>query len=149
MNGLPCNYLKPAGKPFKGRNRPARTKPRAKSKKQRERDKIYAKLRKQLLFERPICEAWLQENGYVQVSFAGEESMFCKGKVEYRFSHLMFKGALRSEECHHKRGRGRYYLDYSTFMAVSASWHRWITDHGAEAEAKGWLDPRRNSRKAV
>jgi hypothetical protein len=60
-NGLDCNYLRTAGKPYKGKNKPARKKIRQVSKKKREELKIYAKLRKEFLDKRPRCEVCFQE----------------------------------------------------------------------------------------
>lgn len=142
-DGTDKNYfLNPARKcknRFHGKNKPKpRTRLRSKSKKMRERDKIYIKLRAKLLKERPICECWLQENGWQK--FGDDKYRRCGGGcMAYDSAHLLHIGALPSESCHHKAGRGRYYLDYETFMAVSNYWHRWLEDHKDEARAKGWI----------
>jgi hypothetical protein len=105
-NGLPENYLRPAGKPYVGKNKPARKKIRQVSKKKREELKIYAKLRKQLLAERPICE-------------------ICS--------------ANQSTDCHHKKRRGRFYLDYSTYAALCRNCHMYLHENPSWARENGWL----------
>ncbi len=112
-NGLPINYLKPAGKPFKGKNKPARKKLRQVSKKLREKMKIYAKLRKEFLAQHKAC---------------------C----------VIVDGV--ATEIHHAKGRGKYLLDTSTWLAVSREGHRWIHENPSEAENLGLLDPSRNRR---
>lgn len=55
-NGKPINYLK-AGKPFIGRNKCKRkARLRARSKKNREQDKVYGKLRREFLASHPKCQ---------------------------------------------------------------------------------------------
>lgn len=45
----------------------------------------------------------------------------------------------RSRDVHHTRGRGRYLLDESTWMAVCRAHHDWIHGHPREAREKEWL----------
>ena len=112
----------------------------------------YAVLRKQLLAERPICECWLAENGWKKtpdsfIYFKAIQILPC-GHILYRSAYdLLSSGAPRSTQCHHTKGRGKYLLDYSTFMAVSDYWHKWIEDHKYQAIAKGWLSPDKNRRQ--
>lgn len=42
-----------------------------------------------------------------------------------------------TEDVHHSRGHGKYFLDVTTFIAVCRSCHIWIGDNHKEAEAKG------------
>jgi hypothetical protein len=45
----------------------------------------------------------------------------------------------RATEVHHKRGRvGKFYLDVSTWLAVSREGHQWIERHRAAARDRGW-----------
>ena len=45
-----------------------------------------------------------------------------------------------SSEVHHKAGRIGEWLTYVPFFfAACTDCHRWITDHMAEAEARGWI----------
>lgn len=45
----------------------------------------------------------------------------------------------RATEVHHKSGRGKFYLAVWTWLAVCLHCHRWITDHGKQAEEKGLI----------
>lgn len=48
-----------------------------------------------------------------------------------------------SEQVHHRRGRvGGDLLDVSTWLAVCASCHSYITAHPREAMERGWSLPR-------
>lgn len=42
-------------------------------------------------------------------------------------------------EVHHAWKRGKYFLDESTFLAVSHDGHMWIENNKDEARARGWL----------
>ncbi len=44
-----------------------------------------------------------------------------------------------STDVHHVKGRGKFYLDESTWMAVSRESHRWIHNHPKEARELGLL----------
>ena len=48
-------------------------------------------------------------------------------------------GRARSDELHHRGGRGKNYLNPDLFSAVCASCHRAIHAHPSEARAEGWL----------
>lgn len=43
-----------------------------------------------------------------------------------------------SVQLHHKRGRGKYLLDVSTYMAVCCEHHKWIEEHPMMAKAYGY-----------
>lgn len=45
----------------------------------------------------------------------------------------------RATEIHHKKGRGKYLLDTSTWMALSQEGHRHIHNNPKEAYEKGWM----------
>lgn len=45
----------------------------------------------------------------------------------------------RATEVHHVSGRGKFYLAIWTWLAVCLWCHRWITDNGKAAEAKGLI----------
>lgn len=45
---------------------------------------------------------------------------------------------LYATEVHHKKGRGIYQNDTSTWLAVSREGHKWIEEHPEEAKEKGW-----------
>lgn len=42
-------------------------------------------------------------------------------------------------EVHHKQGRGRHYLEVTTWAALCSCCHSWIHENVAEAKAAGWL----------
>lgn len=85
----------------------------------RERD-AYHDLKRMYLREHHYCEA----------------EICCGAEVE-RDGVLIWYPA-RATEIHHMRGRGRYYLDVSTWLAVCADCHRYITEHPAYAFEYGF-----------
>lgn len=111
--------------------------------------RIYAKLRKKFLEDHPICQHWLAENGWTEHRPDGS------GKsVHYTHPHKILPGHVRSpwemaeregapysEEIHHKRGRGKYYLDTSTWMAVRAGHDQYLHNDPKRYE-KGYMLPR-------
>jgi len=46
---------------------------------------------------------------------------------------------VAATDLHHKRGRGKYYLDVSTFCALCRPCHTYIHEHPDWARANGWL----------
>jgi hypothetical protein len=44
-----------------------------------------------------------------------------------------------ASQVHHRKGRGKFYLDVSTWLAVSDAGHRFLHDNPAIAREKGWL----------
>jgi len=83
------------------------------SDKQSKLNYAYEVLRKQFLKNHQLCEASVVSN--------------CLRK---------------SSEIHHKRGRGVYYLDSSTWLATCSHCHHWIEEHKEEAAAKGLSENR-------
>lgn len=81
-----------------------------KSKKQIALDNAYSKLRKIFLTQNPMCQAHLSG---------------CQG------------GAT---DVHHKRGRGKWLLVITTWMAVCRTCHSYIHLHPTEARELGFLD---------
>jgi hypothetical protein len=45
-------------------------------------------------------------------------------------------------DVHHMKRRGKYFLDTSSWLAVSRQAHDWIHSNPKEATAMGWLIPR-------
>jgi hypothetical protein len=70
-------------------------------------DKLYLKMRKPFLKENPICKANLSG---------------CQ---------------TNAIEVHHKKGRGRYLLDVTTWLPTCRNCHRTITDNSKMAIEKG------------
>jgi len=83
----------------------------AKSKKRAKLDEIYSKLRKIYLTDHPMCEASMP-------------------------------GRCQANACdiHHKKGRGKWYLVVSTWMAVCRDCHQWIETHPIEATEMGFRE---------
>ena len=100
-------------------------------------NKIYSALRKKFLIEHPYCQLWLSEHGLV------ESDINACGVIQWNNGFNVFwKRVPKSEEIHHQKGRGKYLLDITTWMAVSSSAHRWLHDNVKEAYEKGWMLPR-------
>lgn len=49
---------------------------------------------------------------------------------------------IKSTECHHVRGRGQYYLDDSTYLALCTPCHKWINEHNEAALEMGFCKSR-------
>jgi hypothetical protein len=47
-----------------------------------------------------------------------------------------------TEDPHHKRGRGKYLLDVTTWLPVCRNCHIYIENHPEEAKEKGWSESR-------
>lgn len=83
------------------------------SDKRKEENAEYSKIATQFKKENPICAVRVNE--------------YCTGKTE---------------SVHHKRGRGKYLLDVSTFIGCCISCHTYIENHPEEAKQKGWSESR-------
>ena len=71
---------------------------------------IYNKLRRTFLEKNPLCQASLHN---------------C---------------TLQSTDVHHKKGRGKYLNDPTTWLSVCRSCHMWIEEHPVEATEMGFTD---------
>lgn len=108
--------------PLRRRSSPVRASTlRRISARKRAEDKTYALLRSAFLAEHEWCEV-------------------CR--VEWREDHN--RPVRYAEECHHKRGRGKFYLDPSTYLAVCSEHHHKITTEPEWAYRMGY-SVRRNS----
>ncbi len=94
-------------------------------------NRIYSALRKKFLEEHPFCQFYLMEKGVSEVTL-----------LEIAAKAGGFAPYLKSEEIHHKKGRGKYLLDTSTWMAVSMAGHDWIHNHVKESYERGYMLPR-------
>ena len=81
---------------------------RQKSKKMQKLDAKYSQLRRGFLNDYPMCQASL------------------------------LKCTNRSTDVHHKKGRGIYHNDVSTWLSVCRNCHNWIEAHPIEAEELGF-----------
>lgn len=71
---------------------------------------IYTKLRRVFLEKNPLCQASLHN---------------C---------------TLQSTDVHHKKGRGKYLNDPTTWLSVCRSCHMWIEEHPVESTEMGFTD---------
>lgn len=85
------------------------------SKKKREQDKIYAKLRPQFLAEHPACEIQWDD-----------------------------KCSKKATQVHHVQRRGKFYLKTETWKSSCRHCHAMVEAHGEEAEKLGHLIRVRN-----
>lgn len=98
------------------------------------------KLREEFLKANPYCQWCLAEHGIFDFApFDIQELtsggfMFCDGK------HRLF--VAKSTEIHHKKGRGKYLCDTSTWMAVSRQGHDMIHANPLTSYEKGYMLPR-------
>lgn len=99
----------------------------------------YAKLRVQFLKDNPYCQWWLKEYG--QKDKWGDP--LGVAIVGMAVINGFLKEAPASTEVHHLRGRGKYLLDTSTWLAVSSGAHRKIHEDPATSYEKGYMLPRR------
>lgn len=103
----------------------------------------YANLREQFLKDHPYCQHFLLERNldesrvYVRTG-SGAVCSHVNGFVAREWNNIP-----ASREIHHKKGRGKYLLDTSTWMAVSSSGHLAIHANPKESYAKGYMLPRR------
>lgn len=70
----------------------------------------YSKLRKEFLLKHNICHA------------------------------KIYKCSLHATDVHHKKGRGKYHLDVSTWMPVCRNCHMWIETHPEDAAELGFSE---------
>ena len=94
------------------------------------------------------------QKGLARVAFSGRCKIKAKSKKrakdEKEYSRLgkeflaanPFCAVFPSEmatQVHHRKGRGKFYLDVSTWLATSANGHQFIHDNPAIAREKRWL----------
>jgi hypothetical protein len=72
-------------------------------------DQLYSKMRKQFLD--------LPENAT------------CRAKL-----HVCLNTSRQDLTIHHSKGRGKYYLDTTTWIPLCLSCHRWVEEHPADAK---------------
>jgi len=104
--------------------------------------KEYTRLRDQFMADRPVCEVWLSDHLWQTVVDRNGRPTgeYCRGSyVTVPAEHLLAFGAPRSEELHHREGRGKNYLKVSSWLAVSAQAHRRIHGSPSWARANGFL----------
>jgi hypothetical protein len=142
---VPILHLKKEPKPRSRLTRGGRIKPV--SAKMAKISKIYRALKLQFLQEHPLCQHWLHENGF-------DESRAVKLHNEFSGSYVTAGTNMadlktirtwdipKSTQVHHRRGRGKYHLDVSTWMAVSAEGHAAIHADPEKSYRLGYMLPR-------
>lgn len=88
-----------------------RTPIKKRSRKYTKHVKEYSSLRQQYLLDNPCCAVRLPNCSY---------------------------GDTDQLTIHHMKGRGKYFLDTSTWLTVCMSCHRYVEDHPEQAKANGW-----------
>lgn len=63
------------------------------------------------------------------------DNPYCKAKVNEYCTE-------KTDEPHHKKGRGAYLLDVETWLPTCRSCHAYIEAHPKEAKEKGWSESR-------
>lgn len=92
----------------------------------------YSKLRAAFLAVNPYCQWWMESRGIRTIA-----------ELHERGGDVSMNTPLATD-IHHKKGRGKYLNDTSTWMAVSREGHNWIHNHPKEAYEKGWMVARRD-----
>jgi hypothetical protein len=126
---IPVLHHKKTKKPVSRLTRGSRIKPvsatRAKI------NKIYSALRKTFLELHPYCQwTFLERN-------VAEDTVIAIAKKAGVYAPYP-----RSVDIHHMKGRGKYLLDTSTWMAVSRQAHDYIHANPEESYRKGYMLPR-------
>lgn len=107
-----------------------RTPIRKVSKKRVKVNREYMKLRAEYLKLHPYCEWYMAEHGINERDALEHQGWYLNGRIPM------------AQDIHHKRGRGKYLLDPSHFMAVSRLGHESIHHNVADSYAKGYMLPR-------
>lgn len=101
--------------------------------------RTYKQLSRDFLLAHPYCQHFMAERGIDErVAIDNMGIVLCKTGHGWEYVHVP-----RAAEIHHRKGRGKYYLDVSTWMAVRPGHSEYI--HGAntaESYRKGYLLPR-------
>ncbi len=99
-------------------------------------NKIYSALRKTFLAKHPFCQIWIKENA--DEGYELSEEFIIKNNGIIR-QHSIYSLCPRSQDVHHKKGRGKYLLDVSTWLAVSRLMHEKVHREPKWAREKGYL----------
>lgn len=99
-------------------------------------NKIYSALRKKFLEDNPLCEHWICE-----LYHSTPEEIRPISSI-FQDNPAGVKHIPKSTDVHHRKGRGKYLLDVSTWMAVSREGHQWIHANPKESYEKGYMLPR-------
>lgn len=98
----------------------------------------YTKLKAEFLKLHPYCQYFLRENELDEDRVFGNGGYASIWKWDGKRTQVPL-----AVDIHHVKGRGKYLLDTSTWMAVSREGHRHIHDYVADSYAMGYMQPRR------
>lgn len=70
-----------------------------------------------------------------------ENKIYLKLRAEFLRDnpYCMCDDRHKATEVHHTHGRGKFFLDEMTWMAICQSCHRWIHNNPSRARENGWL----------
>ncbi len=89
-------------------------------------NKEYDKRKDLFLRAHPFCQIYMQVYGI-------HESVVQKNNgwavITNAIGNVRHHQVPEATQIHHTKGRGKYMLDESTWMAASFEWHRWAHDH--------------------
>ncbi len=116
---------------------PKRPLPRVTPKRAKQ-NREYSVKRKAFLLAHPYCQIALKRLGYSE-----EDAFEYDGNIPIDWDNgsgvVGHNHIPRAQEIHHSRGRGKYFLDESTWLAASRTEHQWAHQHPKEARAIGVL----------
>lgn len=111
------------------------------AKKRRAKNAEYSKLRAEFLAKHRWCQWWLAENSFTEADVSCRDFGGCFASKAGACDEV---GPIPwSEEVHHIKGRGKYFLDVSTWLAVSSEGHRAIHADPKRSYERGYMQPRR------
>jgi hypothetical protein len=140
--------------PIKRSRKPLKRTPiRKVSAKRAKEMKQYKVLREDLLKHRPMCDAYLILLGLDRATIDNLQAIAViaiwqgmdvpaipAGDKAEEFKAMGIPAYCpRSFDCHHVRGRNKYYLDVTSFLAVSRTCHEYIHQNPSAARAAGLL----------
>jgi hypothetical protein len=140
---IPILHKKKEDKPRSRLTRGGRIKPV--SAKMAKISKIYRALKLQFLEEHPYCQHYIQEHKLMEkevIDLDGSGVMRVPADSDFISWYMQRHVVPRSVQVHHKKGRGKYHLDVSSWMAVSAEGHAQIHADPETAYRKGYMLPR-------
>jgi hypothetical protein len=109
-------------------------------------NRVYRSISERFLGEHPYCQHWIAECGLDEKEVIKNQGWYVVlpgHPLQPHFTNYRGMAQVpRSAEIHHKRGRGKYYLDISTFMACRPGHSNYIHGKTEEAYRKGYMLPR-------
>ncbi len=104
------------------------------SKKRMAENKIYLKKRHEFFILHPYCQFWLAENGYAEPGKYDQWALKLNGNETIHVDQIP-----RATDIHHRKHRGKFLLDESSWLGVTREAHRFIHDNPRYAYEKGYL----------